>query len=96
MFCKECNKEIERKFTGKISKQGRKIYFDETKREWYGFKCPDCRYFVEKPVKKKKRIKRCKCKNILPKNRYFKCKDCQPALPSDDGDLVYFQVGEGD
>lgn len=32
-----------------------------------------------------------KCGHVSSEGRYFNCENCQPVLPEDDGDLVYFQ-----
>lgn len=85
--CKECKNKVLRIYTGKNRSDGHRIYFDHTNREWYGNKCPNCRYASMKP---KKSVRKCDgCGEKLPKARYFKCYDCKPYLPQDMGDEMY-------
>lgn len=88
--CIECNQVKLKSFKHKTD-YGKKVYIDETKRQWNGNQCPDCRYLSTKDSYERYKVKtkarprthrKCqKCGDAVPKNLYFHCYVCHHRLP---------------
>lgn len=82
MICVTCNTECE-KINDGPRPSGHTKFVDGSGRQWHGNTCPKCRYTPKNVAVKTRR--RCReCNMFLTKDRYFKCFNCQPVLPSED------------
>lgn len=54
------------------------------------------RYRKQKYGKENSMIRTAKCGHLSKQGRYFKCENCQPTLPEDNGDWDYFNLDDSD
>ncbi len=83
MKCRDCGKDQTYTLSSKRKENQRRIYVDESGRQWNGLQCPSCKYGGFSKGAKSKRL--CKCGRFMEKTRYFKCMECKPVLESDPG-----------
>lgn len=101
MICKGCKFEVDKIFKGKMTNKNRKVYHDLSGRQWIGKLCPDCNGVRVKGSQRAQRladvidiktpVRNCRrCKDTLPKSRYFMCEKCKPELTTIiDEDYMY-------
>ena len=83
MKCRDCQQDKTYKVSQQRKQENRRVYVDETGRQWNGLQCPTCKYGGFS--RDNKGVKLCKCGKPMEKSRYFACLACKPVLENDTG-----------